>query len=247
MRIGGTYQKRVCQRLKIGRQKQGLRYAYCNNNPVRYVDPDGRVLRPADEEALKMIQNTLTTDDMQYVRLDSNGNIDKDYFNSHTSESGNYAALSDLVNSDIVTEVALVKGDISYMDNNGDTQPMSMPYFEAEPEFADPTGITSDGVSTGETGRQGISLLPGKGRSGVNSPDGKIYVYVNGKFSAEGRAEAYSHEANSHARTYVNTRDRAASAHDFREGGGARDYNLPIVNAIKISKQETIRNMNSRR
>jgi hypothetical protein len=42
MRIGGTYQKRVCQRLKIGRQKQGLPYAYCNNNPVNYTDPDGR-------------------------------------------------------------------------------------------------------------------------------------------------------------------------------------------------------------
>jgi hypothetical protein len=42
MRIRGTYQKGVFQRLKTVKQKQGLPYAYCLNNPMRFVDIDGR-------------------------------------------------------------------------------------------------------------------------------------------------------------------------------------------------------------
>jgi RHS repeat-associated protein len=219
-------------------------YAYCKNNPVRFIDPDGRDVKPIDEEALKMIQNTLTKEDMQYVRMDKNGLIDKEYLNSHKSESGNYNSLSELVNSDIVTNVAIVEGNISYMDNEGNMQTMGMPYGEVIPEFADPHGLTSDGVSTGETGRQGITLLPGQGKSGVNSPNGEIHVYVNGQFSEAAKAEIYSHEANGHARTYVQTKSRTVAAHDFRNG--AKDYNTQLVNTIKTTKQETIKNMRSR-
>jgi hypothetical protein len=42
MRIRGTYQKGVFQRLKTVRQKQVLQYAYCMNNPLRFIDIDGR-------------------------------------------------------------------------------------------------------------------------------------------------------------------------------------------------------------
>ena len=220
-------------------------YAYCKNNPIKYINPDGRDVKPIGDEALKMIQNTLTKEDMKYVRFDKNGNIDKDYINSHNSKSGNYKSLLKLVNSDILTEVSLVEGKISYMDNNGETQEMLMPYFGPDPEFADPQGLTSDGLSTGETGRHGITLLPGKGKSDVNSPDGNIHVMINRNLSSEGRAETYSHEANGHALIYVNTKDREKSAHGYRENGGARDYNLPLVNAIKASKKETIKNMKS--
>jgi hypothetical protein len=41
MRIRGTYQKGVFQRLKTVKQKQGLPYAYCGNNPMRLIDPTG--------------------------------------------------------------------------------------------------------------------------------------------------------------------------------------------------------------
>jgi hypothetical protein len=44
MRIRGTYQKGVFQRLKTDRKKQGLPYAYWENNPVNRIDPDGRLV-----------------------------------------------------------------------------------------------------------------------------------------------------------------------------------------------------------
>jgi len=210
------------------------------NNPVRYVDPTGETVKPSDEEALKMIQNTLTKEDMQYVRFDENGNIDKDYLNSHTSESGNYGSLLELVNSDIITEVSLASG-FSYMDNNGNMQEVKeMSYQGPDPEFADPTGSTIGGTTTGEAGLMGQTLLPGKGTSGRNSPDNTIKVIMNVNLSPAARAEMYSHEANGHALMFVRTGDRVKSGHIII---GSTDTNTPLVNMIKSSKMETVINM----
>jgi RHS repeat-associated protein len=218
-------------------------YVYCANNPVRYIDPTGKIVRPVNEEALKMIHNTLASDDMQYVRLDKYGNIDKDYLNSHTSESGNYGALSELVNSDMMVNVSFsVDDSFNYMDNNGEMQPYPMTY-DIIPELSDPIGSDPNSTSTGECGNMGITLLPGKGTSGVNSPDNSIHIIMNEHLSPAAAAEMYSHEANGHALMYVRTGDRKQSGHIFE---GSRDTNTPLLNMIKTSKMETIRNMQKR-
>ena len=217
-------------------------YAYCGNNPIRNIDPTGKTVRPADEEALKMIQNTLTTQDMQYVRFDADGNIDKDYLNSHTSESGNYGTLLELVNSDIITDVSLASG-YTYMDNDGNMQSKTMSYQEPDPEFADPTGSTLGGTTTGEAGLMGQTLLPGKGQGGANSPDNTIKVIINVKLSPAAQAEMYSHEGNGHALMYVKTGDRVQSGHIFN---GSKDMNKTLDNMIIRSKMETVKNMKSR-
>jgi len=50
-------------------------YAYCHNNPVNRVDPDGRKVIAADIHAKRNIINTLSKEEAKYVRFDDNGRL----------------------------------------------------------------------------------------------------------------------------------------------------------------------------
>ena len=76
-------------------------YAYCVNNPMRFVDLDGRDVKPARIAELVMIQNTLPKDARNYVSLDKNGLIDRKLLNSYDGKSLNFNNLKTMVNSDI--------------------------------------------------------------------------------------------------------------------------------------------------
>ena len=56
-------------------------YAYCAGNPIRYVDSDGKEIKPAGTAELIMIQNTLPKEARNYVKLDNNGLIDRALLN----------------------------------------------------------------------------------------------------------------------------------------------------------------------
>ena len=47
-------------------------YAYCANNFINALDPDGRKIKPAGTAELIMIQNTLPKDARNYIKLDKN-------------------------------------------------------------------------------------------------------------------------------------------------------------------------------
>jgi hypothetical protein len=147
--------------------------------------------------------------------------------------------------SDITIEVSLAD-KFSYIDNEGNIIEKEMRYFEPHPDFVDKTGGNYlTGTTTGESGHLGVALLPGKGTSGVNSPDNSIKIILNEKLSQAARAEIYSHEAMGHALMYVRTEDREISGHKFSEDG-QMDTNKPLVNMIYRSKMETVKNMLNR-
>lgn len=82
-----------------------------------------------------------------------------------------------------------------YMDNEGNIQPDKLTYLGPDADLADTDGAFVSGTTTGEGGRMGITLLPGQGESGVNSPSqNTIKIIVHKNLSSPARSEIYSHE-----------------------------------------------------
>lgn len=157
-------------------------YAYCNNNPVKYIDSDGRDVKPAGTAELIMIQNTLPKEARDYVRLDNNGLIDKTLLNSYGGKSLNFNNLRTMANSDRIVEVVL-DDKFTYMGQDGKLGTATMSYNAFDPKYdlesdKDLKGETTGGLSTGESGFMGKTLFPDK--DGMqNSPNGNIVVIVN--------------------------------------------------------------------
>ena len=216
-------------------------YANCLCNPLRFSDNDGKAVKPAGTAELIMIQNTLPKEDRKYVQLDDMGFINKSLINSHLSKSGNYNDLVQMVNDQRFIINATLTNEYTYMDNQGNLHRSQMGYGEADSYFADPEFKNASGITTGETGKLGVTLLPGKGESGVNSTSkDEISIYINTKLSTVGKAETFSHEGYGHTIMYLNTLDRTKSGHIIR---GNRDMNIELLNRIIKSRKETIKNI----
>lgn len=217
-------------------------YSYCGNNPVNLIDPDGTIIIPKGTEELNMIRNTLPEEDREYVNLDENGQIDAESLNEHKSESGNYNLLSELVNSDLTIEVIL-DTEIQATDIEGNPYTETLTYTGFDDYFADTEFEYTSGLSTGETGAFGVTLLPEDGANKKNSPNDNIYVLIHPSLSETGRAEAYSHEANGHAIIYHRTRDRELSGHKENK---MTETNIVLRTLILQSRKETVTNMQKR-
>lgn len=78
-------------------------YVFTNNNPIRYVDPEG--LAPfdviaKDKQSQENIRNQLSQSDRQYVTFDKNGKLNAERLNQANSGSGNLRNLKVLANSE---------------------------------------------------------------------------------------------------------------------------------------------------
>ena len=219
-------------------------YVYCLNDPLSYVDPDGREVYPFDNNSFTAILNTISDQDKEFVVLDENGYIDPNIIQKHTSNSANFTKLQQLVGSDLLFNV-YVQSDCPYMDNDGNKKIEYMSYIEIEEDFVDKEFKDVSGLTTGETGKLGVSMLPGKGISGKNSIDNNVHIYVNPLLSEVGQAEILSHELYGHGFLYHIYRDRDISRHHFSETG-LEETNLLLRKHIIESRKETILNMMKR-
>lgn len=212
-------------------------YAYCVGDPMNYKDPDGLEVHPDNYNAFVLLLNSISPEDRDYIVLNKAGNVDYATMQSHNSESQNYAALMNLVASELTYNI-FVQSDYSYMDNDRNINNSSLSYFAPDIEFADPNFLSPSGLTTGETGKYGITLLPGQGNSGVNSPNQNVHIYIHPSLSPIGQAEALSHELYGHGFMYDQYRDRSMSGHDYRNT--SRDHNDLLRSHIRRARMETV-------
>ena len=117
-----------------------------------------------------------------------------------------------------------------------------MLYDDPHEDFMDKNFEYVNGLTTGEAGGYGVSMLPGKGISGKNSIDNNVHIYVRPSLSEVGQAEALSHELYGHGFLYHIYRDRDISRHHFSKTG-SEETNLLLRQHIIGARKETILNM----
>lgn len=213
-------------------------YAWCGNNPIAFVDPDGRIVRIKDEDdsAIDALYNTLNVTDQEYVCVDEQGLVVVDQEHVKNTESNNYKALAELARS--VIEYTIATGNcIQYKDENGKilTAEMFPVYYELD-DTPDYTGF-----DTHENGWRGVTQTPGDTPNKRNSVDNSVHITLNSTLSVEGKAQTLSHELFGHALLY----DRGLPyMHDVHNVGGILiDQNILLRIAIITAIAETKQNM----
>ncbi len=95
-------------------------YAYCNGNPVKFVDPDGRIAVAASAIAQNRLLSTLSCVERLYVFFDKNGMVNVTLLNQSNSKSHNMTALKALANSKDVTYYFLVQNSSTNGQTSGE-------------------------------------------------------------------------------------------------------------------------------
>jgi len=215
-------------------------YAYCMNNPVMFLDPNGMIVKP-DSLIYQTILNTLSQEEQQYVTLDANGYIDFERLSQCQSQSNNYLALWDLVESPILinaTSLSQTQYILNGLQENEEFGPV-----EIENDFMDILFTSCVGNTTGETGNLGVTYMPTKGGSGKGPIDGEsIHININPYLSPLGAAESFSHEGYGHALIYVRSNgNRKIAVHDYLPG--PIENNQLLIDYSIRARKETVKNM----
>jgi len=229
-------------------------YVYCANNPVKYVDPDGREIKTS-VIYLPLISATLTSRESKFVSLNSRGFINRNLMNLGMiimggKTSSNYANLFEIVNNSNTVEFSAPLNKTA-IDANGNPVAISDMAFQ----FKDPVNDEYSDNSPTLIGGVGIALAPRNFPLTENDlkvkeklPSEQQYYSSNNNFQVmvNGRGIKYSgtfrelvlataHELYGHVLMFL----RGKSAlHDYVEG---RDANTELDNQLKRTQDETIR------
>ena len=217
-------------------------YSYCGGNPVRFVDMDGREIKPQGERELEMIRNTLPATDRKYVVIGKDGKINKKLINRHNSESDNYNLLKVLVNAEDNIDVILAN-NYDKINSSGKMENREMGYSPFDPAYPLDKDINfedASGISTGEMGLYGATLKPDR-RAQEMSPDDNIKIIINEKLSENGAAETFAHEVYGHVYLYLKyDHSVEKSCHQWSNG---YEINNELGAMIRKSRKETYKNL----
>ena len=158
--------------------------------------------------------------------LDSNGFIDAQIMKQYTGNSGNYQALTTLVESSIHIEVTTLTETIYIF--NGKIGVEKFNEVEIWEDLADVDFQRSQTNTTGECGNLGVTYMPTNGERGkaVAKNSNSIHININPSLSSIGASETFSHEGYGHALIYVETGgDRNRAVHHY---SGSVDTNIEL-------------------
>ena len=197
-------------------------YAYCAWNPIKLVDPDGKVVKSADKQSKSNIIHSLSKSEAKYVRFDKNGNIKLKRLNRCNSNSINFNALKTLANSR--TEY-IFSTETYHIDLYNDVD-LSNPYKK-------------EGVNT-----RGVTLMPGNDQN--PSPDNNVYVITSSDLSDEDQVLNLAHEGYGHAYFFelCQQGQDVNPNHDYKREMTSvynEEFQRNIPSAVRVEKNETLK------
>jgi RHS repeat-associated protein len=213
-------------------------YNFVSNNPLIFVDPNGKEIKPADNNTLEVIKSTLPKDARDFVVINpETGFIDKTALMKYENKggSGNFSAFLSLVTNDEVVQVSLTTG--SYELKPSVINGTEYPFFE---EFGDIRLLSPDEKINGMNGDPDYNLSTDEtGNLGGNIPkdqskSGNLEVVVNSKLSKAGQVEVMAHELFGHALLNLNKKD---SKHEINKETKS-DQNFQLKEQIIKSVNE---------
>lgn len=156
-------------------------YNFVNNNPIRYVDPQGLApydIIAKDKQSQDNIRNQLGQADRQYVKFDKNGKLNTERLNQANSSSGNLRNLKVLANSENIFTFSSSK-TAETLDSKGNIFISSM----EKSEFGHLKGLTT------------VPEEMRNGKSTAISVDQNVNIFVSSELGETDAAKTAAHES----------------------------------------------------